>query len=261
MEKACLGCDAGALTTKTVVLMDSTVIGFDITPNEGRLVEAIELSLHNALARAKMGLEEMEYRGGTGWGERYLPFPHLSSSEISALARGVHWAHPRVRTVIDLGGLSATVIVLNEAGRVLEYRTNDRCAAGTGFFMEQAAQALELGVEDLCHMAQAAPERARISAQCAVFGESEIVSHLNEGEAVSSIAAGLAYAIASGAATMLNRVGFEPELLVTGGVAKNSGVVKALEESVGVKAEEIKVDPQVLAAVGAALLAREKTGE
>ena len=85
-------------------------------------------------------------------------------------------------------------------------------------------------MEDLCSMAQAASERAQISAQCAVFGESEIVSHLNEGEAVSSIASGLAYAIASGAATMLNRIGFEPELVVTGGVAKNSSVVKALEE-------------------------------
>ena len=259
--QACLGCDVGAIATKTVVLMDGTVIGFEIARNEGRLVQAIEDSARRALEMAKLTLEEIGSLGGTGWGERYIPFPHLSTSAISALARGVNWAHPRVRTVIDLGGLSATVVVLNEDGRVLEYRTNDRCAAGTGFFIEQAAQALELGVEELCPMALAAPEKARISAQCAVFGESEIVSHLNEGEAVSSIAAGIAYAIASGAATMLNRVGFEPELLVTGGVAKNSSVVKALEEIVGVKVEEIKVDPQELTAVGAALLAREKTGE
>ncbi len=259
--EACLGCDAGAMATKTVVLMDGTVIGFEITRNEGRLVRAIEQSTGRALEMAKLSLADIGSCGGTGWGERYMPFPHLSTSAISALARGVNWAHPRVRTVIDLGGLSTTVVVLNENGRVLEYRTNDRCAAGTGFFLELAAQALELGVEELCPMAQAAPERARISAQCAVFGESEIVSHLNEGEPVSSIASGIAYAIASGATTMLNRVGFEPELLVTGGVAKNTSVVRALEENVGAKAEEVKFDPQILTAVGAALLAREKAGE
>ena len=110
--KACLGCDAGAMATKTVVLMDGTVIGFEITRNEGRLAQSIESSAVRALEMAKLTLDDIGCCGGTGWGERYIPFPHLSTSAISALARGIHWAHPNVRTVIDLGGLSTTVVVL-----------------------------------------------------------------------------------------------------------------------------------------------------
>ncbi len=257
--KVCIGCDVGALATKTVVLKNGTIIGFNIAPNEGKIGQAIEGSVNSALEMAKMSIDEIELRGGTGWGERYIPFPHLSASLISALAMGVHWACPEARTVIDLGGLSSTAILINEAGRVLEYRTNDRCAAGTGFFLELAAQALELDVEALCPKALAATERARISAQCAVFGESEIVSHLNEGEDVASIASGLSYAVASGAITMLKRLDIEPELLITGGVAKNMSVTKAIEEGLGMKTSDLSSDPQLVGAVGAALLAREKT--
>ncbi len=260
-KHTCLGCDVGALATKTVIMTNGTIVGFNITMNEGKLGKAIEESLVQALEMAKLSIDEIEYRGGIGWGERYIPFPHLSSSLISALALGVHWACPEARTVIDIGGLSSTAIVLNDTGRVLEYRTNDRCAAGTGFFLELAAQALELDVEALCPQACCATERAHISAQCAVFGESEIVSHLNEGEDVASIASGISYAVASGAATMLKRLGIEPELLVTGGVAKNLSVVRALEENLGIRAAEISSDPQLLGAVGAALLAREKAKE
>jgi predicted CoA-substrate-specific enzyme activase len=257
-EKTCLGCDVGALATKTIILRDGMVIGSDITLNGGRLGQAIQQSLDNALAMAKLSIDDIECAGGTGWGERYIPFEHDSVSVISSLARGAHWADPSVRSVIDIGGLSSTALIMNEAGGVKEYRSNDRCAAGTGFFLEQAAQALELEVEALCPVACTAEERARISAQCAVFGESEIVSHLNEGEDVPSIAAGIAYAVASGAATMLKRLGIQPELMVTGGVAKSRSVVRELEEGLDIKTVESSSDPQILAAVGAALLARDK---
>ncbi len=260
-KKLCIGCDVGALATKTVILRNGTIIGFNIAPNEGKIGQAIAGSIDAALEMAKLSIEDIELRGGTGWGERYLPFPHLSASLISSVALGAHWACPEARTVIDIGGLSSTALMMNEAGRVLEYRTNDRCAAGMGFFMELAAQALELDVEALCPKALAATERARISAQCAVFGESEIVSHLNEGEEVASIASGLAYAVASIAVTMLKRLDIEPELLVTGGVAKNLSVIKAIEEGLGVKTAQLSSDPQLVGAVGAALLAREKTAE
>ena len=260
-KKTCLGCDVGALATKTVILRNGTIIGVNIALNEGRMGQAIEESISRALEMAKLSVEDIEYRGGTGWGERYIPFPHLSTSVISSLALGAHWACPDAHTIIDIGGLSSTAILMNDAGRVLEYRANDRCAAGTGFFLELAAQAMELDVEALCPKAFCATERAHISAQCAVFGESEIVSHLNEGEDVSSIASGIAYAVASGAATILQRLEVQPELLVTGGVAKNLSVIKALEESLGMKTSEISSDPQILGAVGTALLAREKTQE
>ncbi len=257
-DRVCLGCDVGALATKTVIMNDGMVIGSSITSNEGRLGQAIEASLEGALGMAKLSIDDIEYRGGTGWGERYLPFEHASFSIITCLARGAHWAEPASRTVIDLGGLSSTALTMNEDGRVMEYRMNDRCAAGLGFFLEQAAQALEIRVEDLCPVAGTAEEKARISAQCAVFGESEIVSHLNEGEDVPSIAAGIASAVATGAATSLKRLGIQPELVVTGGVAKNRSVISELEVALGISVAEVPSDPQILAAVGAAFLARDK---
>jgi predicted CoA-substrate-specific enzyme activase len=253
-----LGFDVGAIATKAVLLKDSEVVAYDSTPNEGRLSEAIEQSVLNVFEGFGVSLDDVGCRGGMGWGELYIPFPHITESMISCLARGAHWAVPAARTVVDIGGLSSTVINIDESGRVLEYRTNDRCASGTGFFLELAAKALELGVEELGPMSLCAGCTAHIGTQCAVFGESEIVSHINEGEDVSSIVNGIVASIGQSVATMVKRLGVEKEVVVTGGVAKNEGVIKALEESLGLSVAEIGIDPQVLGAVGASQGALEK---
>jgi predicted CoA-substrate-specific enzyme activase len=241
-----LGFDVGAIATKAVLLKDSEVVAYDSTPNEGRLSEAIEQSVLNVFEGFGVSLDDVGCRGGMGWGELYIPFPHITESMISCLARGAHWAVPAARTVVDIGGLSSTVINI------------DRCASGTGFFLELAAKALELGVEELGPMSLCAGCTAHIGTQCAVFGESEIVSHINEGEDVSSIVNGIVASIGQSVATMVKRLGVEKEVVVTGGVAKNEGVIKALEESLGLSVAEIGIDPQVLGAVGASQGALEK---
>jgi activator of 2-hydroxyglutaryl-CoA dehydratase len=142
---------------------------------------------------------------------------------------------------------------LSPEGRVLEYRNNDRCASGTGFFIDLAAQALEMELEHLDLAALNAEKRAYIGAQCAVFGESEIVSHVNDGVEPTEIAAGVTHSIGVGAATTVLRLGANQEILATGGVAKLKSVIESLAEKLGVDVRPPEVDPQLAAAIGAAL--------
>jgi predicted CoA-substrate-specific enzyme activase len=253
-----LGCDVGAIATKTVILRDGVFLGACVTPNEGKATQAVRVSVEKALSMAGVSAEAVQAWGGTGSGERYITFPYKGKSLISCLGRAANWALPSARTLVDIGGLSSTCINLNETGRALEYRTSDRCASGTGFFLELAAQALELKMEELSSVAGAAGGRARISAQCAVFGESEIVTHVNDGVDAADIVAGISHSIASGLATMVRRLGVQPDILATGGVTKMASVLKSLGELLGVEVKRPEWDPQLAAAIGAALCAAEE---
>jgi predicted CoA-substrate-specific enzyme activase len=250
-----LGCDVGAIATKTVILKEGALLGTCVIRNEGKAKQAVQTAVEKALSMAGLPPEAIQAWGGTGSGERYIPFSHQEKSLISCLARAAVWALPSARTLVDIGGLSSTCINVNETGRAMEYRTSDRCASGTGFFLELAAQALELRMEDLSSVAAAASGRAHISAQCAVFGESEIVTHVNDGVDAADIVAGISHSIGSGLATMVRRLGHEPEVLATGGVAKMTSVLKALGETLGVEVKRPAWDPQLAAAIGAALCA------
>jgi predicted CoA-substrate-specific enzyme activase len=252
-----LGCDVGALATKTVIIKDDSLMGWDITPNEGRLGNVAEESLAKVLQITGLNLEEISACCGTGWGKKYIPYPHRTESLINCLARGARWVRPSVRTVVDIGGLTTTVIHLKERGGILEYRNNDRCASGTGFFIELAAQALELRLDELDPTARKAGKRAHIGAQCAVFGESEIISHVNDGVEPSEIVAGLTYAVGLGAATLVRRLGVIKDILLTGGVAKIDSVIRSLEENLGTETCLPAGDPQIVAAIGAALAGAE----
>ncbi|MFH1137441.1 MAG: acyl-CoA dehydratase activase [Pseudomonadota bacterium] len=250
-----LGCDMGALAAKTVLLEDGRLIDHDVTTTDGLLAGAANVSLQRILDRTGLTLRDLPRRGGTGWGRKYINYDHHPETIINCLAAGAFFLRPGARTVVDLGGLTAAVINLNDQGKVLEYRNNDRCASGTGFFVELAAQALELRLEELNRVVASATGRVHIGAQCAVFGESEIVSHVNQGVEPADILAGVVYAIGAGAATTVRRLGVVPEILVSGGVAKLDGVLAALSEKLGVEAVRPEVDPQIVGALGAALIA------
>jgi len=253
-----LGCDVGAIATKTVIVKDGVVLGACVIPNEGKAREAARASVEKALSVAGVPAEAVRGWGGTGSGERYIPFPYRGESLIRCLGRAAVRALPSARTLVDIGGLSSTCIHLHETGRAMEYRTSDRCASGTGFFLELAAQALELRIEELGSVASVASGRARISAQCAVFGESEIVTHVNDGVEAADIVAGISHSIGSGLATMVRRLSVEPDILATGGLAKMSSVLESLGELLGVEVKRPEWDPQLAAALGAALCAAEE---
>jgi (R)-2-hydroxyacyl-CoA dehydratese activating ATPase len=253
-----IGCDVGTMFTKTVIMEDETVIAHDITRNAGNLHEVVEASLQKALAMAGVHSSDIAACGGTGMGDKYITSEHTGQGIIKCLAKGSRWALPGVRTVVDLGGLSTSIISLDDSGKVLEYRTSDKCATGSGFFLELAAHALEMSIEDMGQIMLPPGERAHMSTQCAVFCESEIVSHVNDGIEVNSIVAGINASLGSGIATLIKRLGPRQEILVTGGVAKSRGVVLALEEHLGMEVmKRATTDQQLIGAVGAALCARE----
>ena len=254
-----LGCDIGAIATKTVILKQRDIESIDITLNEGRLSEASERSFQNVLSDCGLSLDEITHRGGTGRGVRYMSVPNSTESMISCLAKGTHWLLPSARTIINIGGLSTTIInMTGDKGKVIEYRSNRRCASGTGFFLDMAARALEMEVEDLGPAAFSATGRANINVHCAVFGESEIVTQLNEGTEPADIIAGITYAVGESAASIAKRLRVEKDIVVTGGVAKNMGVIKAIEKNLGMETAKVPLDPQIIGALGAALLAQER---
>jgi (R)-2-hydroxyacyl-CoA dehydratese activating ATPase len=248
-----LGCDVGAMATKTVLLENGNLAAHNIEANEGKLVDVVGKSIDSLLEATGKSMSDIQAFGGTGRGEKYISFQHSTEGLMNCLARGTLWAFPEARTIVDMGGLGTTALSITDEGKVLEYRSNDRCAAGTGFFLDLAAQALELTVDQLGPLSLKANGRVQISSQCAVFRESEIVTHVNEGEDVADIVAGINHSLGLAAATMVRRLGAEPEITVTGGVAKNVGVVKALEANVGMTVTPVNTDPQLIGAIGAAI--------
>lgn len=255
----CIGCDLGAMATKTAIVEDGKLIAFDLTPNQGQIAESAKISIGNALADAALTMKDIDKVVGTGWGAKYIPFANEPRTVLSCLALGGAWIAKGSATIVDIGGLSTTIVNIDGKGKVSEYRTNDRCASGTGFFMELAAQALELSVAEMGDTAKTSQKPVYISGQCAVFGESEIVSHINDGAVVADIAAGLANSVASGVVTMARRLGAEQTLIFCGGLAKNRAIVDEVEKRLEAKGFQSQYDPQIVCALGAALSANGST--
>jgi predicted CoA-substrate-specific enzyme activase len=251
------GCDVGSLTGKAVIMEDGKIISSSIILRTVRPEETAKIVLDNALSRVSMKAEEIKYLVGTGYGRLKIPFANTNISEITCHGRGAHWLVPSVRTILDIGGQDSKVISLADDGYVANFQMNDKCAAGTGRFLEGIARALELGLEELGPISLKSNSPSVISSQCSVFADSEVVSLLADGVAVEDIVAGVHKAIASRLISLVKKVGVKKDFTVTGGVAKNIGVVKFLEEGLG-ELKSLPEDPQLVGAIGAAVIAKEK---
>lgn len=250
------GIDIGASTGK-IVLLDNTKICADIViPSRfdtGRLVETLcELGTE----QAGISLEEIQYTVATGYGRSQVPMAQKVVTEITCHARGAYYFNEGVRTVIDIGGQDSKGIALDERGKVIDFVMNDKCAAGTGRFLEVMADALEVRLEDLGELSFQSREHIPISSTCTVFAESEVISYKNQGKEKEDIVAGLLKAIASRIAAMVNQISIHEKILVTGGVAFNTGVVRELEKKLGMPVN-VPETPQIMGALGAALIAHE----
>jgi predicted CoA-substrate-specific enzyme activase len=192
----------------------------------------------------------------TGYGRENVRNRTKAVTEITCHARGAHTLHPEARSVIDIGGQDSKAIALEPDGRVRRFEMNDKCAAGTGRFLEVMARTLEVDLKDFGPIALTARKPAAISSTCTVFAESEVISLLAQDMEVPEILAGLCLAIAQRVNSLASRVGMHPQVMMTGGVAKNAGVVKAIEEKVGYPVM-VPDEPQTIGALGAALFARD----
>ncbi|MFQ6057584.1 MAG: acyl-CoA dehydratase activase [Anaerolineae bacterium] len=253
----CAGVDVGASSGEVVILDGREIISYSIVPTGFNSRRAAHLALEKALAGTDVRRDQIGPIVATGYGRVSIDFAQRRVTEISCYARGINHLYPEVRTVIDVGGQDSKVIAVNARGRAVDFAMNDKCAAGTGRFLEVMARALELEVEELGEISLQARNPVSITSTCTVFAESEVVSLVAEGREREDIVAGLHRAIARRIAGMVKRVGLVPPVAMAGGVAKNIGVVRAIEEEIGEKLI-VPEEPQIIGALGAALLARDE---
>ncbi|HMA04562.1 MAG TPA: acyl-CoA dehydratase activase [Methanomicrobiales archaeon] len=248
------GIDAGAATTKVVLLRGSEIAGYRIENTRYDFLTVAEAAFRDLLSDSQIGRDEVRGVWATGYGRGSITFAERTVSEITAHARGVNLLYPGVRGIIDVGGQDSKIIVL-EDGRVTDFLMNDRCAAGTGKFLEYTARSLEVPVELLGTLALASTRPARITSMCTVFAESEVISLRARGATREDIAAGLIGSIAERIVSMAKRMGLSGRIAFVGGVAKNAAMRKAIEKGLGVTLF-VPPEPQITGALGAALAAR-----
>jgi predicted CoA-substrate-specific enzyme activase len=261
MNAVCVvaGCDVGSTTGKALILRDGEVLGYSIIPCAVRPEITAEEALRLALEPAGMEeRRELDYIVGTGYGRIRIPFADENVSEITCHGVGAYHLNPADRTLIDIGGQDCKVIKISPKGKVVDFAMNDKCAAGTGRFFEAMARVLEISLQELSEFSLQSQEPAQITSQCSVFAESEVITLLNEGADISDIAAGINEAISARLASLVRKVGLEEEVTVSGGCAKNGGLIRSLEKKLGVQVKSLDMDPQVIGALGAALIAKKR---
>ncbi|PKL37503.1 MAG: activase [Spirochaetae bacterium HGW-Spirochaetae-1] len=254
------GCDVGSTTGKAVIMDDTRIVSSSIVPSE---VDP-EITARNALNAALEGLSDVKdlrdlvYLIGTGYGRNEVPFADENISEITCHARGAFFSDPSIKTIVDIGGQDMKGIAVADDGSVLEFIMNDKCAAGTGRFYEAMSRIFRMDLPEFSSLSLTAKKIIPVTAQCSVFAETEVISLLAKKNPPENICAGIQAAVAKRCFTLLKRVGLRPKLTVTGGCAKNRGLLKSLEELLRVDIAPLNHDPQIMGAVGAAILAREK---
>jgi predicted CoA-substrate-specific enzyme activase len=253
--------DVGSTTTKAAMLdSNKNVVALALVDTGANVVRAAERSFKEALRAA--GLEEWDvtFTVGTGYGRYRVPFGDLQVTEIGCHAKGACFLFPHTRTILDMGGQDTKAIRVNERGEVKDFCMNDKCAAGTGRFLSAAAQVLGLPLEEIGAVSARAEKPLKISNVCTVFVEQEIMMHLARGCTVEDVLAGVHQAIAGRSVALLRRVGLEPEITFTGGVARNAGMVRALEERLKARIN-VAPESQHVGAIGAALFAWERASQ
>jgi predicted CoA-substrate-specific enzyme activase len=250
------GIDIGSLSTEAIVFdNEKGILGYSIIPTGGSSKEASQLSLRQAMGTANITRDQIKRICSTGCAREIVDFADRKITEITCIARGVSHLFPECRTIIDIGGQDTKVIRTDEKGRVLEFDMNDKCAAGTGRFLEVMAKALTIGLDEMGEQSLRYRTNLTISSICTVFAESEVVSLVSEGHRVEDILHAIHNAIAERTLGLLERIGtVKPPVAMTGGVAKNIGVVKALEQKLGTPLVTY-LEPQIVGSLGAALLA------
>lgn len=258
MSRFFAGIDIGSLATKAVVIDDSReILGRAVTYTGANNRASARKVLEQAVEDAGLKPDDIQRITATGYGRENVPFAHERVSEITCHARGNHHLIPEASTILDIGGQDSKTIRIGPGGKVVNFAMNDRCAAGTGRFLEMVARALEVELSDVGRISEQATESARISSMCAVFAESEIVSLVSKGTPVPNILRGVHDSIASRAMILLRKVGVVAPVAMSGGVALNAGLIRALEERINSRIRVAQM-PQLVGALGAALIGAER---
>ncbi len=250
------GIDLGSTMTKVVIVDEAEQVRACVINHTGaehrRLANKV---MEEALGKVNLSIDEIAFIMATGYGRINVPFADRQVTELSCHARGVASFFPNVRLAIDVGGQDAKALKIGN-GKLFDFVMSDKCAAGTGRFLEVISAALGLRIEELGEISSRSTRKVSISSVCTVFAEQEVVNHLSAGVSLPDVVAGLHGAIASRVGRMARRFKVEPDVVFTGGVAKNSGVVRALSETLGCPVL-VPEEPLLSGAIGAALLGKQ----
>ena len=252
------GVDVGSTQTKAVIIdEDCRIVSRALIDTGANVIHAAERSYAEALDRPGIREQEVEYVIGTGYGRYRVTFGNAQVTEISCHGRGAVHMFPGTRTVVDMGGQDTKAIRVSPSGEIGDFCMNDKCAAGTGRFLGAAAAALDIPLDDLGPTALKSQKPIRISTTCTVFAESEVLSWLGKGKKIEDILWGVHESIATRSAGLLRRVGIADEVTFTGGVTRNTAMVKALEQRLE-RTLNVSADSHYMGALGAALFALDR---
>jgi predicted CoA-substrate-specific enzyme activase len=250
------GIDIGSTMTKVVVTDEEKILASIIGPTGAEHRHLALKVMEEALQQSGLTLEGIDFIVATGYGRINVPFADKQITEITCHARGIKSLFPTARIIIDIGGQDSKGIKLDAEGKVVNFVMNDKCAAGTGRFLEVIAETLGVRLEEMGEISSRAETFVKISNTCTVFAEHEVTSRLAEGTPIPEIVAGLHVSIAGRVVNMVRQLGLEKDVVVTGGGAKNIGLVRAIEEQVGF-AVKVPPEPLLTGALGAALVGRD----
>ncbi|UCD08417.1 MAG: 4Fe-4S binding protein [Dehalococcoidales bacterium] len=251
------GIDIGSRAAKAIIINDGNIIGSTIQDTGPESIKTAYAAIEAAMKEPGLTLEDIDYTVATGYGRVLVPFAAENVSEISCHARGINWYYPSVRTILDMGGQDCKAINCNEEGHVTNFVMNDKCAGGTGRFLEMIADVLIIPLEEIGELALKSSSEIPFNTICAVFAKSEAIVHLRHGIPRSDILAGLNEAISVRCHNLLKKVTIESDFTITGGIAKNPGMVDKITKKIGIE-PLLAEDPQLIGALGAAIYAREK---
>jgi len=256
-KRIAAGIDIGSSTSKVVLLNGNKILSHNIIPTGAESANAARLVMEKALSSNNLSLGEIGYIVATGYGRVIVPFAHETVTELTCHARGANVLFPSARTILDMGGQDCKAIRCNNDGQLENFMMNDKCAAGSGLFFDSMAELMGMPVAEIGRLALGAESAEEVSSRCAVFAESEVISHIHRGVSRESILAGLHQAVVDRILDLSSKVTIMPEVVLTGGVAKNPAIIRELEEKLGLSVH-LPPEPQIVGALGAALLA-EKT--
>jgi predicted CoA-substrate-specific enzyme activase len=249
------GVDVGSTQTKAIIIDEAgEIVGRALIDTGANVISAAENAFAEALLAERLDEREVEYVIGTGYGRYRVTFGNSQVTEISCHGRGAVHMFPNTRTVVDMGGQDTKAIRVNRNGEIVDFCMNDKCAAGTGRFLGAASAALDIPLDELGRVALQAERAVKISTTCTVFAESEVLSWLGKGKKIEDILLGVHQSIAARSIGLLRRVGVEPEVTFTGGVAKNVGMIAALNKGLNLQVN-VSRDSHFMGALGAALFA------
>ncbi len=251
------GVDVGSVSSQSVICLDGELYAYHTVRTGFNSPESARAAMEGALEATGLKLADIQFTVGTGYGRVNIPFADKAITEIACHGRGANYlGGPTVRTILDMGGQDCKGIQVDEGGRVTNFLMNDKCAAGTGRGMEVIADLLEVPVEELGRRSfDIDEEPPPVSDVCVVFAKSEAMARLKDGWSKNKVIAAYCRAMAERVAALLERIGVEPQFFITGGISKNIGVVRRIEQRIGVTALKTAYDTQIAGALGAALFA------